>query len=184
MGDLQTLFGILIAIMASDTYLNIFNYHQFNVFFLILILGFEFKAVVEKKFKYSFVAGIFLTLVVFSRMGSITALVTCFIYVFSYLYNNEDVKYFMKHLGVFAGGVAATFGVLAAFLAITGQVEYFINNIFRLSGIASTAGSGYSIENLWSTFIFGNLDAIASGVIYLAASMILLLGMNILFSLK
>ena len=109
MGDLQTLFGILIAIMASDTYLNIFNYHQFNVFFLILILGFEFKAVVEKKFKYSFVAGIFLTLVVFSRMGSITALVTCFIYVFSYLYNNEDVKYFMKHLGVFAGGVAATF---------------------------------------------------------------------------
>lgn len=100
LGDLQTLFGILIAIMASDTYLNIFNYHQFNVFFLILILGFEFKAVVEKKFKYSFVAGIFLTLVVFSRMGSITALVTCFIYVFSYLYNNEDVKYFMKHLGV------------------------------------------------------------------------------------
>ena len=184
LGDLQTLFGILIAIMASDTYLNIFNYHQFNVFFLILILGFEFKAVVEKKFKYSFVAGIFLTLVVFSRMGSITALVTCFIYVFSYLYNNEDVKYFMKHLGVFAGGVAATFGVLAAFLAITGQVEYFINNIFRLSGIASTAGSGYSMENLWSTFIFGNLDAIASGVIYLAASMILLLGMNILFSLK
>ena len=90
----------------------------------------------------------------------------------------------MKHLGVFAGGVAATFGVLAAFLSITGQVEYFINNIFRLSGIASTAGSGYSMENLWSTFIFGNLDAIASGVIYLAAYMILLLGMNILFSLK
>ena len=120
-------------------------------------------------------------MVVFSRMGSITALVTCFIYVFSYLYNNEDVKYFMKHLGVFAGGVAATFGVLAAFLAITGQVEYFINNIFRLSGIASTAGSGYSMENLWSTFIFGNLDAIASGVIYLAASMILLLGMNFVF---
>ncbi len=55
LGDLQTLFGILIAIMASDTYLNIFNYHQFNVFFLILILGFEFKAVVEKKFQYSFV---------------------------------------------------------------------------------------------------------------------------------
>ena len=69
LGDLQTLFGILIAIMASDTYLNIFNYHQFNVFFLILILGFEFKAVVEKKFKYSFVAGIFLTLVVFYSIG-------------------------------------------------------------------------------------------------------------------
>ena len=39
LGDLQTLFGILIAIMASDTYLNIFNYHQFNVFFLILTNG-------------------------------------------------------------------------------------------------------------------------------------------------
>ena len=97
-------------------------------------------------------------MVVFSRMGSITALVTCFIYVFSYLYNNEDVKYFMKHLGVFAEARRTFENALAAFLAITGQVEYFINNIFRLSGIASTAGSGYSIENLWSTFIFGNGD--------------------------
>lgn len=184
LGDLQTLLGILIAIMASDTYLNIFNYHQFNVFFLILILCFEFKAVVEKKFRYSVVAGVFLTLVVFSRMGSITALVTCFIYVFCYLYNNEDVKYFVKHLFCFAAGAAATLAVMVGFLAVTGQVQYFINNIFRLSGIASTAGSGYSMDNLWSTFIFGNLDAIASGAIYLAASIILLLGINVLFSLK
>lgn len=184
LGDLQTLLGILIAIMASDTYLNIFNYHQFNVFFLILILCFEFRAVVEKKFRYSIVAGVFLTLVVFSRMGSITALVTCFIYVFCYLYNNEDVKYFVKQLVCFAAGAAGTLAVMVGFLAVTGQVQYFINNIFRLSGIASTAGSGYSMDNLWSTFIFGNLDAIASGAIYLAASIILLLGMNVLFSLK
>ena len=184
LGDLQTLLGILIAIMASDTYLNIFNYHQFNVFFLILILCFEFRAVVEKKFRYSIAAGVFLTLVVFSRMGSITALVTCFIYVFCYLYNNEDVKYFVKQLVCFAAGAAGTLAVMVGFLAVTGQVQYFINNIFRLSGIASTAGSGYSMDNLWSTFIFGNLDAIASGAIYLAASIILLLGMNVLFSLK
>lgn len=184
LGDLQTLLGIMIAIMASDTYLNVFNYHQFNVFFLILILCFEFRAVVEKKFRYSAAAGAFLTLVVFSRMGSITALVTCFIYVFCYLYNNEDVKYFIKQLLCFVAGVAATLAVMAGFLAVTGQVQYFINNIFRLSGIASTAGSGYSMDNLWSTFIFGNLDAIASGVIYLASSIILLLGINVLFSLK
>lgn len=184
LGDLQTLLGILIAIMASDTYLNIFNYHQFNVFFLILILCFEFRAVVEKKFRYSIVAGVFLTLVVFSRMGSITALVTCFIYVFCYLYNNEDAKYFIKHLVCFAAGAAATLAVMVGFLAVTGQVQYFINNIFRLSGIASTSGSGYSMDNLWSTFIFGNLNAIASGAIYLAASLILLLGINVLFSLK
>ena len=50
LGEIRTLIGLLLAIIASDTYLNIFNYHQFNVLLLVLILCFEFKAITSSLF--------------------------------------------------------------------------------------------------------------------------------------
>ena len=98
LGELETLFGILIAVLASDTYLNIFNYHQYNVLFLILILSFQYKAIIRDKKIFSVFAGIFFTLVVCSRMGSVTAVITCFLYIFWYMYENKEVKYLFKHI--------------------------------------------------------------------------------------
>lgn len=185
LGKIPTLIGILIAVMASDTYLNVFNYHQYNVLFLIIILSFEFRAIVENKKAFSFGAGIFLTVVTFSRMGSITALSTCFLYVFWYLLVKEEkILHLIQQLFSFFLGVLVAVLILGAGLVISGQAEYFINNIFRLFGLASESDGGYSINNLWSTFLFGNLDAVASGLIFLSAGIILLLGINILLEIK
>lgn len=183
-GDIETLLGILIAVMASDTYLNVFNYHQYNVFFLILILCFEFKAITTQKNRYSFLAGIFLMLVTFSRMGSITAAVTVLLYVFWYLISEENARNLFKKIGFFALGAISMGAVLVVLLLASGQLTYFIDNIFRLSGLAASSESSYGMGNLLSTFIFGNLDAIASGFIYLASAIILLLGINLAFTLK
>lgn len=184
LGKIQTLIGILIAVMATDTYLNVFNYHQYNVLFLIIILSLEFKAIIEEKKVFTFFAGVFLTIVTFSRMGSITALSTCFLYVFYYFFNNEKIQYLLRHLGVFFLGVLSAGVVLSGGLLFTGQMEYFVNNIFRLSGLASASDGGYSINNLWSTFLFGNLDAIASGFLFFSAGMVLLLGINLVLDCK
>ena len=40
------------------------------------------------------------------------------------------------------------------------------------------------MDNLWSTFIFGNLDAIASGFIFLSAGIVLVLGFGMIFTSK
>lgn len=183
-GDIQTLIGLLIAVMASDTYINVFNYHQYNVFFLIFILCFVYKAITKQKNIYSFWAGIFFALVVFSRMGSVTAIVTCLIYIFWYMISDETAKKMFAKIGFFLLGTCAMGALMVLLLLVSGQMQYFINNISRLSGMASTAGSSYGMDSLLSTFIFGNLDAIASGFIYLAAAIVLLLGLNLLFSMK
>lgn len=179
LGEIQTLIGILIAVTASDTYLNIFNYHQFNVFLLILIMCFQFWAITKEKIRYSILSGICFAIVVFSRMGSVTAIVTCFIYVFWYLIQDKKASFLWKNLGTFLSGTVFMSGGMLLLLKATGQLEYFVNNIFRLSGLASTSDGGYGMDSLLETFFKGNLDAIASGAIFLAAFIVLLLGIGV-----
>lgn len=184
LGEVQTLFGIFIAVLASDTYLNVFNYHQFNVFLLILILICQYKAITEDKRIFSLFAGVFFTIVVCSRMGSVTAIVTCFLYLFWYMCENKDIKFLLRHMGSFLAGTLGMGIVMAGVLLLSGQTAYFIANISRLFGLASSSGGGYSMDNLWSTFIFGNLDAIASGFIFLSAGIVLVLGFGMIFTSK
>lgn len=182
LGEHRTLVGILVAVTASDTYLNVFNYHQFNVFLLILVLCFEFKAIVEDKYKYSILAGIAFSIVIFSRMGSITAIVTCFLYFFWYWIKSKKKSFLIRHLGSFSLGTVCTAVIMILLLKTTGQLQYFIDNIFRLSGLASSSGNGYSMNNLWDSFFLGNLNAIASGAIVFAAAIVLLLGVDLLLN--
>lgn len=184
LGEVQTLFGIFIAVLASDTYLNVFNYHQFNVFLLILILICQYKAITEDKRIFSLFAGVFFTIVVCSRMGSVTAIVTCFLYLFWYMCENKDIKFLLRHMGSFLAGTLGMGIVMVGVLLLSGQTAYFIANISRLFGLASSSGGGYSMDNLWSTFIFGNLDAIASGFIFLSAGIVLVLGFGMIFTSK
>ena len=181
LGEIQTLLGLLIAITASDTYLNIFNYHQFNVFFLILILCFQFLAITKEKIFFSALSGACFALVVFSRMGSITAIVSCFLFLLWYLLKEKRVTFLLKNILSFLAGTVVISCAMLILLKSTGQLKYFISNIFRLSGLASSSDGGYGMNSLWKTFITGNLDAIASGAIFLAAFLVLLIGTGLLF---
>lgn len=180
LGELQTLAGILCSVMASDTYLNIFNYHQFNVFLLIFILCFQFLAITREKRIYSFLGGICFGIIISARMGSVTAIVTCFLYVFWYLIHDKKRVFLLEHILSFLAGTVLAFGGIVALLTATGQLQYFVNNIFRLSGLAVSSEGGYGINNLWETFIFGNLNAIAVGAVYLAAFFVLVLGISLI----
>lgn len=180
-GEIRTLIGLLLAVIASDTYLNIFNYHQFNVMLLVLILCFQFKAITKDKVHNSFISGIFFATVVFARMGSITAIVTCVLYVYWYLVEEKDVKFLIRHIGMFFAGAVLASGGFLILLKVTGQLSYFMQNILRLFGLASADSGGYSMDNLLGTFIKGNLYSVASGALYFAGFFVLLLGFGLIF---
>lgn len=180
LGEHRTLLGILIAVMASDTYLNVFNYHQYNVMFLVLILCFEFRAIVSDRKLDSLFAGIFFAMVVFSRMGSITAIITLALYLFWYFVNDKKGVFLSRHILSFASGTVLITLAMVILLTLTNQLDNFVNNIFRLSGLASQSEGGYSMGNLWESFITGNFNALASGFIYVISFIVLLLGINII----
>ena len=181
LGEIRTLTGIFLAVIASDTYLNIFNYHQFNVFLLVLILCFQFLAITKENLQFSVLSGICFATVVFSRMGSITAIVTCALYVYWYFIKNKNIKYLVKHIGAFLCGAAAASAGFLLLLKATGQISYFMENILRLFGLASASSGGYSMDNLLSTFVGGNLRSLVAGAIYFGGFFVLILGFGLVF---
>jgi len=87
------LIGLFIAILTSNTYLNVFNYHQFNVLLLVILMCLQFKAITKNSFRLSAYAGITLGILIFSRTGSVTAFVTFAFYLFWFLlYEKYPVK--------------------------------------------------------------------------------------------
>ena len=169
LGDVRTLFGIFLAIVASDTYLNIFNYHQFNVLLLVLILCFHFQAIIKEDIRFSIISGIFF------------AIVTCLLYVYWYFIKNKKITYLFKYIGGFLGGAAVASCGFLLLLKVTGQLSYFMQNILRLFGLASSSGGGYSMDNLLQTFIEGNLNSLISGAMFFAGFIVTLLGFGLIF---
>lgn len=187
LGELTVLAGSLFAVIAADVYLNIFNYHQFNVFLLTAILCLEYKAITEGRKMCSLWAGVLYVLVVFSRVGSVIAVVTLGLYFYhaamealpKWASGSIVWKDTGKHLLYFAAGVAASGIVLILCLILTGRLDYFVSNIFRLGNIASDSSTSYGFVNLLKSLVGDNLKVIASGLIFYGAVGLFACGLNI-----
>ena len=87
----------------------------------------------------------------------------------------------MKHIGAFLCGAAAASAGFLLLLKATGQISYFMENILRLFGLASASSGGYSMDNLLSTFVGGNLRSLVAGAIYFGGFFVLILGFGLVF---
>ncbi|MCI9524477.1 MAG: DUF2029 domain-containing protein [Erysipelotrichaceae bacterium] len=170
------LIGLFIAILTSNTYLNVFNYHQFNVLLLVILMCLQFKAITKNNVRLSICAGFALGVLIFSRTGSVTAFVTFAFYLFWFLLHEKyPLKKMLRHmLGMLVGFVLSTI-VMCSILIGTGQMQYFINNIFRLKGLATASEGGYSLSILLDSFFRGNLDAIEAGLVFFAGIVVVFL---------
>lgn len=180
LGELTVLAGSLFAVICADTYLNIFNYHQWNAFLLTAILCLEYKAMTEGKMKCSFWAGVLYILLVFSRVGSVSAAVTLGLYIYYGAMYCRSLKEAGKQILSFGLGAGA--GGLAGILALlgTGKLDDFIANIFRLGEIASDNSTSYGFRNLLKSLIGDNLKVIASGILFYGALGLIICGLHIL----
>ena len=184
LGELTTLIGLLISVLAMDTYLNLFNHHQFNVFLIVVIMAFELNAITKDKLRYSFLAGLAFVLVVASRMGSVTVISTFVIYLIWSAQESKKAKRVITHLACAAGGMAAMGACMLVLLKIFGHLGLFVENIKRLAGLASekggNGGGGYGFKSLLEKFVKGNLYAIVSGIAFYAGLILLILAFYVL----
>lgn len=180
LGDIPVLIGLLMAILGMGTYLSIYNYHQLNVFLSALILILQIQAIYKEKYAYSFFAGIATALVFFARVASIVAVVSVFIYIYDGIMHNKTTKETLKHILYYALGGLVCGIVFIGILKVTGYLWYFVTNLFRLKGIASSGHGGYSMAALTRKLFIDSLKTIASGMIFLGSSFVLLISFNIL----
>lgn len=181
LGELTSLTGILLAVISADCYLNIFNYHQLNVFLLVLIMALQILAVTKDRKSFSVLAGIAYALVVFSRVGSVIAAGTCFLYIYWGIMKKQKAGDVLLHLISFAAGAAAAAGLALALLLNSGRMDMFIGNIFRLKDVASDESSSYALGTLIRSLFGQSLKAVTSGLMFYASAAIVLVALNIIF---
>lgn len=180
LGEVTSLTGILLAVISADCYLNIFNYHQVNVFLLVLILYLQILAVTRDKKLFSALAGLVYAFVVFSRVGSVIAAGTCFLYLYWGIMQKKKAGNVLLHLTAFLAGAAAAGGAALALLADSGRLELFIGNIFRLRDVASDSSSSYAMGTLIRSLFGQSLKAVTSGLMFYGAAAIVLVAVNII----
>ena len=180
LGDLTVLTGLLLAVISADCYLNIFNYHQLNAFLLTLILCLEIHAIRKDKKAVSVLAGFVYALVVFSRIGSVIAAGTCFLYLYWGIMTRQKAGKVLGHLASFLLGGGACGASLAAFLISTGRMNFFIENIFRLKDIAQDSQSSYAFGTLLRDLFGQSLKAVTSGLMFYGAAALILIALHIL----
>ena len=180
LGDVPVLIGCLFAVISADTYLNIFNYHQLNAFLLLAILSLELAAMTKDRLRDSLLAGILFTVLVFSRVGSVTAVVTLFLYVWHSCVNDFPWKRCGRHLLMCVAGAAISAAVFAAGLLISGRMTYFINNIFRLKDVAGDSSGNYGMRMLLSSLVKDNIKVITCALLFFGGAVILFFGINMI----
>lgn len=180
LGELTVLAGCLFAVVAADTYLNIFNYHQLTMLLLTAILCLQFRAMTDDRKAFSFWAGVCYTLAVFARMPSVVMIVTCCLYVYHAAMHAFPWKSVRGHLLMFAAGAAAMCALVAGGMLATGYMSAFVSDIFRLGGIASDQSSSYGMGNMVEYLVKDNLKVLASGFLFYAAAGVLAYGVNLM----
>lgn len=166
-GKIETLMGILIAVVSSGCYLNIFNYHQFTVFLILLLLFFVFQAIKRTSVWYSVFAGAIYTVAVFARFSNLACIVVLTLYLYGFA---DCIKCIFKHIGAFfaTSFIAACF--IISFLKHHHILCAFFGSVLKLKGMAQTDISSYSMNNLIDNLIWNNMKTFASPMILIGAA--------------
>ncbi|MGB4610427.1 MAG: glycosyltransferase family 39 protein [Saccharofermentanales bacterium] len=176
-GEIPTLIGLVIASLSMGTYVNIFNFHQFHVLFLILISCSLYTALKKDKLVYSFLAGVFFAMDIFARLPSITGIVFLLIYLIPWTQGSFTGKRIIRHVLYFMIGTIAIVVFFIILLFSTGLLTYLIDNIFKLNQIARAKTGSYSFKTLLKNIIVGNVDAVLTGIVFFAGVGLLVLGL-------
>lgn len=168
LGKNMTLLGSLIAIMAADCYLNIFNYHQFTVFLILCILLLQISAIMKDSVALSLCSGLVFTAAVFAKLSCLAAIVTLTLYLVDYAYHKGRTRLKLHLFSWFAG---AALGVLlcVVILMATGMASTYLHEALRIGDIAQNSTTSYNLKTMITSLVKENLRSALSAMIYIAA---------------
>lgn len=170
-GKIETLIGTLIATVSAGCYLNIFNYHQFSVLLILLLLFFVFKAIKKNKLLFSIFAGVTYALAVFARFSSLACIIVLVLYIYGFSPSTEKrIKCIIKHIAVFLGSAFVMLCLAILFLKLNHILKAFATSVLKLKGMTQTTSSSYSMGSLIDNLIWSNIKTFASPLILLGAT--------------
>lgn len=179
-GKRNTLIGCALSMLLISTYVNVFNYHQLNMFFCTVMLCFMYVGLRKEKKYFFILSGSAGMLAVFSRMPSILGLlcVACIIYWGAFI--KRRGKHTLQYSGLYFLGYLIMAGLILAFLKVLDLIinlnisERVLNEVFRLRNLGKSGGAAYGSSSMISNFITDNLHAIWAAFLFLVCVFLVL----------
>ncbi len=173
------LLGILISLMICDTYINIYNFHQLNMFLMVFSIYYLYSGLTENKPVQLVVSGGAVAIAVFVRLPSIAALVLLSGIIFWKYMNDLDRKSVFLQVKLFiCGFLSVAILIIFTYFMIFG-VERIISEIaraFALSG-GESGSAEYDSGNIIFHLIKDTVASIGIGIIILCTCLMMSYGM-------
>lgn len=179
-GKRNVLVSCGIAMILISTYVNVFNYHQLNMFLCTLMLCLMYTGLKKERqyfFVFSGMTGMF---AVFNRMPSILGILcfACIIYWGLFISKNrrKTIKYtFLFSLGYFIM-MFLIFGFLKCldFITQLNILERVLNEVLRLNNLGKNGGAAYGSSSMITNFISDNIHAVLAALLFILCGALIL----------
>lgn len=165
-GKTTTLFGTAITMLAISTYVNIFNYHQLNMFLCCAMLCFMYSSLSKNKAYLMFISGCFGAIAVTCRMPSILTLLCVFCIFYWNIWVDKNRKNLAKRCISFFSGYAVVAVAVVAFLYAFGLMDTIIGEVFRLKDLGGTSSAAYGTSSMMGNLIRDTLWGLAASLTF------------------
>ncbi len=176
--------GLVIASVSSHTYFEIFNFHQFHVFWLVMIVCCIFRAIIGQQYRYTFLAGLCLVIDVSVRIASATSCALFLVYIIWYCYRPAyfQKKKFFGHVLYGILGVVLGLFVIAVLLWASGLLPALLDNLLRVSAMADDSAGTYRISTLISIFLRALFSSFMLGQFYAIICALIIAGCYVFYN--
>lgn len=173
------LLGILISLMLCDTYINIYNFHQLNMFLMIVSIYYLYDGLTSNKSLSLFISGAAVATAVFVRLPSVSALVLIAAIIFWKYMNDLNKKEVFRQLLLFLCGFLTMMVLITlAYFMLFGadRIISEITRAFTLSG-GESGSSEYGTKNIIVYLIKDTVISIGIGIIIPFSCLLMAYGM-------
>lgn len=179
-GRKNVLIGCAVSMLLISTYVNIFNYHQLNMFLCTLMLCFMYTGLRNEN-KWLFLGSGFAGMAaIFCRMPSILGLLCFACIVYWGWFIKKEWKKTLQYIGLFFLGYVVMAFVILGFLKCLDVVthlnilERVLNEVLRLNTLGKNGGAAYGSSAMISNFITDNFHAVCAALLFIICIFVIL----------
>lgn len=164
--------GAILVAFAHDYGVMVFDHSSVTVLLSVLGAYFLFRALCKSSCKHMLVAGMIISLNIFTRIPNLTQLVLLVLLIPYYIYSH-DGRQTMRLLGAAVLGIATGVLIEVALMGAFGHLPLFIDNLSTGVSAASSSDSSHNIGTMLHSYLLSYVqiikDMLKIGLLPLAA---------------
>ncbi len=169
----SVILGIVFCMMAISTYVNIFNYHQLNMFLCTSMMCAMYTGLRKENPKWQLLAGACGFMAVLSRFPSILTLVCVLCIVYWRLFYKNNTALMFREIAFFFGGFILAAIVMGIGFTAIEVTQKILNDVFRISSLGGSSSASYGVNGKMENLIMDTLHGSEAALLFVACGFVM-----------